>query len=972
MGKNFFYCINIILITFITLCLTSCQEQSLRGGQRAAQPDNYSEVPYDPKQPYLIDTKCGLFCYEKNPAIYLSGQEISFNDPKTISTGPFSYSITPALPDGLFFDTTIGRISGTPQNILSATNYTITQNSPSGSIDTILQITVLNSMQFKNIKFNERYSKDFGQSVLVQPDGKIVILAKSCRDAWQCAISAFSLIRLNSDSTLDTTFNSTGKVYTKFTTGLDLPIAMALQSDGKIVVAGKISHDIDGSHIVIVRYNTNGTLDGSFNKIGYTTIGMGYKSDIIVANLVLQNDGKILIAGSSTGKSPEFYDYDFLLLRLKSNGILDENFNKTGTIPGIIRTHLGSNFDITKNITIQNLDGKIILVGNVDGINGNKNFAIIRFNSNGTIDSSFNPSGQLPGSAIVDLNNYDDSSSVVLQETDKIILAGTTLVSSLQKITMIRFNPDGSLDSSFGINGIQIQSVGSNPTSGKVYLKTDENLLWAGQDYFNNTGKSNFFLAQFNKVTGSLDSNFNSSGFVSINIDNRSGASGLVLQPDGKFILTGYAQPINNLNPNFTYDVPTNIATIRLNTNGSLDTSFGTNGKVLTNIGGVDSNDVPYGNLTQTNGKLIIFGSTNQSGNEDFAIARFNPDGNLDETFNSNGKVVLDLGTNSFDIATSSAQQNDEKLLVAGLTKVKMYQDVLSLVRLNPDGNLDLSFNSTGKILTNFISSTSHISVQKDDKIILAGSYGPKFLIYRYYSNGILDNSFNSTGIVELQFDGNEKNVTLQHIMIQNDGKILLAGITPSSTGLSNIILARLNSDGHLDLSFNSIGYITTQLSSNSNDIVKSVHVQTDGKIVLIGDSNYGNNNGFIIIRYNQDGSRDTSFNDTGLKIIDLGLSSVTYKAVYSTEENSKILFSGIVSKNNSSTSPPLGIFIRLNSDGTYDNTFYNTGKFQANFGLFFNNENIIFMDHQDNGTFLVFGASGQAGNSDFSFLSFK
>ncbi|MEH2379699.1 MAG: DUF4347 domain-containing protein [Nostoc sp.] len=352
-----------------------------------------------------------------------------------------------------------------------------------------------------------------------------------------------------------------------------------------------------------------------------------------------------------------------------------------------------------------------------------------------------------------------------------------------------------------------------------------------------------------------LDTSFNTTGKVTTDFgsDNDYGKS-ITVQPDGKILVAGGSY--NGTNNDF--------AIVRYNSNGTLDTSFNITGKVTTDF--TNSNDYGSSITVQPDGKILVAGDSYNGTNSDFAIARYNSNGTLDTSFNITGKIRTDF-TNSNDFGSSITVQPDGKILVAGGSYNGKNYD-FAIVRYNRNGSLDTSFNTTGKLTTNFTNGDdfgNSITVQPDGKILVAGGsdngINNDFAIVRYNRNGSLDTSFNTTGKVTTDFASN--NDSAYSITVQPDGKILVAG--GSDNGINNdFALARYNSNGSLDTSFNTTGKVTTDFASNNNNSGYSLAVQPDGKILVAGDSDNGTNYDFAIARYNNNGSLDTSFNTTG------------------------------------------------------------------------------------------------------------
>lgn len=388
--------------------------------------------------------------------------------------------------------------------------------------------------------------------------------------------------RVQAVGDLDSAFGTGGVVSTDFDAGQDFIGAMALQSDGKIVVAGSASNPSASFDFAVARYNTDGTLDTSFGGTGKVTLDFNGARDQAYA-LAIQTDGKIVVAGTAVGGATAT---DLALTRFDTNGNLDTGFG-TG---GKVYTPLTANDDEIRAITLQP-DGKIVATGIANTFNFNSNIAVVRYNGNGTIDTGFG--GAASGILVIDFfGGQDEGNAVALAAGGKIIVAGKCFDGPTifdGSMALIQLNSDGSMDSSFG-------------TAGK---RADR------------TGRSDIAYA-------------------------------LAIQPDGKFFVGGSSVPVN--------DPVTlqNFALYRHNADGSLDTSFGNGGVSLTNIYG-NNPDAIKALALQSDGKIVAAG---WAGN-DMAVARYNSNGSLD------AKVRVDPFAFS-DRADAVAIQSDGKIVVAG------------------------------------------------------------------------------------------------------------------------------------------------------------------------------------------------------------------------------------------------------------------------------------------------------------------
>ena len=412
--------------------------------------------------------------------------------------------------------------------------------------------------------------------------------------------------------------------------GQDFGQAIAIQDDGKIVVVGFDNYAYDSSALALARYNPDGSLDLSFSGDGRVTTEFGTGSDPGNA-IALQPDGKILVAG----KTGYELSKDFALARYNSDGSLDTSFDGDGKLI----TDLGSSYDEAFALLLQP-DNRIL----VAGISGS-DIAVTRYLPDGTLDSTFSSDGIV----ITDFFASDDiARAMIIQPDGKIVVAGSTRAEDFSAFALARYNPDGSLDENFG-------------TAGRVRLE--------------------------------------------IGIDNTI-ANAIILQTDGRIIAAGTT--------NVSVDLNLDFALARFNSDGSLDTSFGASGRVTTDFGGAEHGQ---GMLLQADDKLIVAGFSGS----DVALARYHPDGRLDESFDLDGKATADYDS-SADFAYAAALQSDGKIVMAGFTWGA--HDDFALARFDTTGSLDPSFGSAGWVITDFFCTDYGYGMvlQPDGKIIIAGA----------------------------------------------------------------------------------------------------------------------------------------------------------------------------------------------------------------------------------------------------------
>jgi uncharacterized delta-60 repeat protein len=398
------------------------------------------------------------------------------------------------------------------------------------------------------------------------------------------------------DGDLDTSFDTDGKVTTPIGSGNDYIRSVVMQSDGKIVAAGD-SYNGSNYDFAIVRYNTDGSLDTTFDSDGKVTTPIG-SPDAVAWDVVLQSDGKIVAAGESYNGS----NYDFAVVRYNTDGSLDTTFSSDGKVT----TPIASGNDKAYSVVLQG-DGKIVVAG--ASYNGSNNdFAVLRYNTDGSLDTTFDTDG-IQTTALGGATN-DYVNSVVVQSDGKIVAAGYTFKVTEADFAIVRYNTNGSLDTTFDTDGKLTTPIGSgSELANSVVLQSDGKIVAAGYSY--NGSDNDFAIVRYN-TDGSLDSTFGTGGKLTTPIGSGDdNADSVVLQSDGKIVVAGDSG--NGSNSDF--------AVLRYNSGGSLDTTFGTGGKVTTPIG--SGNDYASDVVLQSDGKIIVAGSSHNGSNHDFAVVRY-------------------------------------------------------------------------------------------------------------------------------------------------------------------------------------------------------------------------------------------------------------------------------------------------------------------------------------------------------------
>ncbi len=427
-----------------------------------------------------------------------------------------------------------------------------------------------------------------------------------------------------------------------------------------------------------------GDLDPTFGNGGKVITDFNGGSGRASA-LVIQPDGKIIAAGGAS----DGVNAGFALTRYHSNGNLDMSFGIGGKV--ITAFNLGTGIT---DIALQS-DGKIVAVGTTFNFSTQTDFALARYNSDGSLDMTFGSGGKV----VTDLfNQHNYISSVLLQPDSKIVVVGGGKLpnSQYEDFVIVRYNADGSFDNDFGIGGkVFTDFFGGYDVAQAVILQPDGKILATGNAFTYTYASDNFGLARYN-TDGSLDVSFGSGGKVLTTFPRNDNATfgrkdavayDISLEPNGKIIAAGSAG-----------ERWLDFALARYNSDGSLDSSFGSAGLVITDFSGY--NEEIRAVKVQQDGKIIAAGfALNLSLTDvDFALARYNQNGTLDGNFGNGGKRTTDMGANDeiFDMAI----HQDNKVVVAGVRTTTPLQADFVLARYNlEDFNLCLQDESNGNIL---------------------------------------------------------------------------------------------------------------------------------------------------------------------------------------------------------------------------------------------------------------------------------
>ena len=420
--------------------------------------------------------------------------------------------------------------------------------------------------------------------------------------------------------------------------------------------------------------------------------------------LAIQADGSLLLVGDSDG----LVNRDLLVVHLTPEGLIDSSFASQGwtAIP------VGPGDDAGYAVAVQS-NGRIVLAGASINAGGNSDFSFVRLTSSGLLDTSFATTGK----RLVDFAGGDDRAyAVAITASDRLLAAGESFSGQDADFAALRLKPDGSLDETFGTNGkVQIKVGTGNDHGYAMAVQSNGQIVLAGDT---DTGLLLQFAVARLEANGALDSTFGTGGKLILPMAGLNcTALGVAVQTDGKIVVIGSA----NDGVNADYLV------VRLLTNGTLDPDFGVAGIARIAVG--EGDDFAWSVVIQSDGKIVVGGDSARGLDTDFSIIRLNTNGTLDTDFSNDGKVLLALGS-SFDYGSALALQADGAIVMVG-DAVGETRD-LAIVRLDSNGVVDASFGRSSSLAFSVGSYTEgatpvvlDVDVQLfDPELAASGNYG--------------------------------------------------------------------------------------------------------------------------------------------------------------------------------------------------------------------------------------------------------
>lgn len=639
--------------------------------------------------------------------------------------------------------------------------------------------------------------------------------------------------RYTQDGVLDTDFGTDGRVVTSFGNGFTGLTSMVILPDGKFVAAGSFSPAGQNTvTIIAAKYNADGSLDTTFDTDGKvtTTFGTGTISYSVFVSADLA--GKITVAGTVFTSNNTIRNFG--LVQYNPNGSLDTGFDGDGKALSLI----DDGFYAVKSIS-KDANGKYL----VNFSDGNpSNYSVIRkYNADISLDASFGINGQF--------NTFNSGYGMA----ENITATSDSKIFMLKSFTfgLIKYNPNGTLDTTFDTDGIVTTEFEySTDELKKIFVLPNDKIIAVGTSRYrqpNNAYFSNIVLSRYNS-NGSLDASFGDLGKVySVFGENVYAIMNAFVQTDGKILVNAYYSVFPSYD-NF-YEL------IRYNSDGSLDTTFGTNGKITTSPG-------MFYLMNPVDGKLLFDGGNYlPSGDFEHIIKRYTNNGSIDTTFGTGGSITNTINS-PYDL--KFALQPDGKVLVSG-TSYSNSNSQFFTKRLNVNGSLDATFGINGEITTPIQGYVLSNFVQSDGKIVVVGMSGGLSSL-RYNANGSIDTTYGSNGIALSTFDNYNQ---INSIVLQPDDKILVAlGLYNPYQNPSDFKVKRINADGTIDTDFGGDNGITTSFYNGYNEAF-SIGLQSNNKIIVAGTTYDGINNNFALTRLNNTilNIEDISENQTDLVI---------------------------------------------------------------------------------------------------------
>jgi uncharacterized delta-60 repeat protein len=611
--------------------------------------------------------------------------------------------------------------------------------------------------------------------------------------------------------------------------------------------------------------------------------------------------------------------------RLFAAGDLDPTFAGGRVIAGAQVAQ-----ELVVDVAVQT-DGKVVAAVRTSASNDWGDFSVIRYNANGAIDTTFGG-----GDGRVDLTfqsaTFNHIDAVALRDDGKIVAVGaTSFDSTAPQFAVARLNADGTLDTTFdgdGKRSFTFSTSTTNPAYAHGVALAGDKVVIAG------SVGNEAAVVRLN-ANGSFDNTFSGDGRSTIGFSgNRDVANAVAIGPSGQVVIAGFTRQSNG---------QTDFILAQLTSGGALDSSFSGDGKQETDfLPGVSSWESANAVIVQPDGKVVVGGSVAASETSDFGLARYNTNGTLDGSFGDGGLVVTDVGGDE-DSVRDLIRLSDGKIVAGGTGDERRGSDHLDVVLFGytAGGDEDLSFGTAGRADADFYGTEDAfggMALAPSGNIVVGSAVNydtdtssPWIAgLSRFTAGGVLDSGFGGTGTVTPGLSGFKLafNEDAPNVAVQPDGKIIAVASTRRLTSSSvDLLVARYNTNGTLDTTFGNGGYAFVDLNGR-DDLAVSVVLQ-DGKIVvaaqvydpdqLAGVTQTRDESDIGVVRLNADGTPDNTFSGDGKVVVNVGTSKDEPGGI-AVAPGGKLVIA-FTAREAVVNQPPF-CALRLNGDGSLDNTF--------------------------------------------------
>jgi hypothetical protein len=639
--------------------------------------------------------------------------------------------------------------------------YYVIRVNPDGSLDSGFGTAGIFAAEF-----NPGSSYDELRKVLLQSDGKIVLLGSSTNGTKKIA-----MMRLTTSGALDATFGTGGKATASASTPNDIFDGRIL-SNGNIIVVGNNNDDV-----IVARFTSAGALDTTFNTTGYIVRDFTADEENILA-LEVQDDGKILVAGSAGSMMAS----QAFVARLNADGSTDTSFNSTGFKMFEFVTGEVAHINQIKALTS---GGYLLYGGTYDMGNSKGSTVLMQLTSTGAADTSFHNSGDKfvnIGQLTEDfLYNYK------ILESGKFLAVGETTDSNGVDGLIVRFNPNGAVDTTFGTSGMVLVDSGQTGGGQKIFdvIERPDGKLVALLSYMDPSFNRATRVLQYSEA-GVLDTTFNGTGYVDFNFsEDNFDPMTMVLDENGKVLVGGATMGFGD----------SAMAMARINLDGTLDTTFATGGKFESDL------TVGYDSISaikiQDDGKIIVGGSNG----DDVQLLRLLDSGALDPSFATAGIYQGNPLAGTDYYWTNEIHLIGNKILLFNNYSA-MGGGQVFLQQFNADGTVDTSFGTSG--IVSYASEYTKANLrgiypETDGKFTLAfstedGDAAPYLDIRRINADGSFDTSFNSGNPLPIYVPLASYESFANNIQRFTNGKYLLGGTINLVSG--DFIFVRFSENG--------------------------------------------------------------------------------------------------------------------------------------------------------------------------------